>query len=203
LATFVPPTADAHLRVQSTRAGDFRVHLDLHVGDLDTAVEHAIRVGAAGVVKPGHAMMRSPAGFVFCLVPSHEEKTPAPPGDWGTHRSRPDQLTIDVAHDAWDREKTFWSELTGWAVTQSSRPEYVRLQTPAFMPVRVLLQRLDGGSTSAHLDIATNDRAAERERLSLLGATEARNGPAWTVMTGPDSSVFCVTDRDPDTGLLP
>ena len=146
-ATLIPPTGDAHLRMQSTESGDFGVHLDLHVGDLAAAIVDGVAIGAEMLAKPGHAIMRSPAGFVFCFVPSHDEATPATSGDWGTHRSVADQLTIDVAHDAWDREKTFWSDLTGWTVTQLGRPEFARLRTPAPLPVRVLLQRLDEGST--------------------------------------------------------
>jgi hypothetical protein len=147
--------------------------------------------------------MRSPAGLRFRLVPAHHGTTPAPPGDWGTHHSVVDQLTLDIAHDAWDREKTFWSRLTGWTVVQSPRPQFARLHTPPSLPVRILLQRRDEGGTSSHLDIATDDRAAEVERLTRLGATATGQGPTWTVMAGPDTSVFCVTDRNPATGLLP
>lgn len=62
---------------------------------------------------------------------SHDGTTPATLGDWGARHSLADHLTIDVAHDAWDREKTFWSDLTSWTVTQSGRPEFARLHTPA------------------------------------------------------------------------
>jgi predicted enzyme related to lactoylglutathione lyase len=202
-ATLIPSSGDAHLRIQRTTSGGSGAHLDLHVGDLDAAVDSAMRAGAEMIASPGYAIMRSPAGFVFCLVRGHDETTPAAPGDWGTHHSFVDQLTIDIAHDAWDREKRFWSDLTGWTVTQSDRPEFARLRTPASLPVRILLQRLDGGGTSSHLDIATDNRAAEVERLSRLGASVIGPGPVWTVMAGPDDSVFCVTDRDPATGLLP
>ncbi|GAA1871340.1 VOC family protein [Myceligenerans crystallogenes] len=202
-ATLVPPAGDAHLRIQSIRTGEFRVHVDLHVDDLDAAVEHALAVGAHLVARPDHAILRSPAGFVFCLVTGHGGTTRATPANWGDHRSLPDQLTVDVAHDAWEREKTFWSELTGWTVAPSARPEFARLRTPPTLPVRVLLQRLDDGATTGHLDIATDHRAAEVARLTRLGARELSGGPSWTVMTGPDHSIFCVTDRDPATGLLP
>ncbi|MER5478747.1 VOC family protein [Streptomyces sp. NPDC002734] len=202
-ATLIPPSGHAHLRVQRTKAEHFSVHLDLHVSDLDAATDSAVRAGAEIVAQPGHVIMRSPAGLLFCLVRGRDETTPATSGDWGTHRSITDQLTIDVAHDAWDREKSFWSDLTGWAVTQSARPEFARLHTPPSLPVRVLLQRRDEGGTSSHLDIATDNRAAEVERLIRLGATLLGHGPTWTVMTGPDNSVFCVTDRSPATGLLP
>ncbi|WP_448322056.1 VOC family protein [Streptomyces sp. CO7] len=200
-ATLLPPAADAHLRVQRTTSDNSTVHLDLHVDDLDAATRGAVRAGAEIVAQPGHAVIRSPAGFVFCLVRGDNETTPAASGDWGTHRSFVDQLTIDVAYDAWDREMTFWSDLTGWTVTRSALPEFARLHTPPSLPVRVLLQRRDEGGTSGHLDIATDDRAAEVERLVRLGAATIGQGPVWTVMTGPDNSVFCVTDRSPDTGL--
>lgn len=130
-ATLIPPTGDAHLRIQNTESGGFGVHLDLHVGDLDAAVDSAVEAGAEMLARPGYASMRSPAGFVFCLVPSHDGTTPATLGDWGARHSLADHLTIDVAHDAWDREKTFWSDLTSWTVTQSGRPEFARLHTPA------------------------------------------------------------------------
>ena len=200
-ATFLPPSGDAHLRLQRIGAWDFRVHLDLHVDHLDAAVEHAVAAGAELIARPGHAVLRSPAGFVFCLVPAHGESRAAEPAEWDGHRSRPDQLAVDVAHDAWDREQRFWSDLTGWAVVPSSRPEFARLRTPAAFPVRILLHRLGTGATSGHLDLATDDRTAEVERLGRLGAVAAGGGPGWTVMTGPDGSAFCVTDRDPDTGL--
>jgi hypothetical protein len=180
------------------------VHLELHVRDLDEAADGAVRAGAETIARSDdHAVLRSPAGLCFCLVRGRNGTTPAAPGDWGTHRSVADQLTIDIAHDAWDREKTFWSRLTGWAVTQSRRGEFARLHTPPSLPVRVLLQRRDEGGTSSHLDIATDDRPAEVERLVGLGATTMGHGPTWTVLTGPGDSVLCVTDRDPATGLLP
>lgn len=200
-ATLVPPSGQAHLRIQRTRGQRFGAHLDLHVPDVEEAVVDAVAVGADLVSKPGHAIMRSPAGFAFCLVPTGAERTPSAPAHWGGHRSRPDQLSIDLSHDAWDGERAFWTDLTGWPVTSSSRPEFARLHTPAWLPVRILLQRLDSGRTCGHLDIAADDRAAEVERLSRLGATQVSCGPAWTVLSGPDRSIFCVTDRDPHTGL--
>jgi len=202
-ATLAPPTGDAHLKIQRIEQGNFRVHLNLHVGDLDAAVSQAIAVGAGLIARQGYAVLRSPAGFTFCFVSGHGERTPTTPTTWGSHLSLPDQLAIDVEFDSWDREKTFWADLTGWPVTQSSRPEFARLVSPPSLPVRVLLHRLGTGSTSGHIDIASSDRGAEVRRLSGLGAVAMSSGPTWTVMTGPDGSTFCVTDRDPHTGLLP
>lgn len=199
--SLVPPTGGTHLKIQRREAGASGVHLDLRVEDLDGGIGHAIGAGASLVARPGHAILRSPSGFVFCLV-THPENTPAPPGEWGTHRSVVDQLAIDVAPAAWDREKAFWSDLTGWTVAQAGGSEFARLRTPPEIRVRILLHRLDEGGTGGHVDIATDDRTREVERLVALGAAVVRQRYAWTVMAGPDGSVFCVTDRDPDTGLV-
>jgi hypothetical protein len=199
-ATLVAPTGDPHLKLQRTGAEQPRVHLDLHVDGLDEAVAHAVEQGAELISRPGHAVLRSPAGFVFCLVTQASEE-PAEPADWGTHRSRVDQLTVDIAHDAWATETAFWAALTGWAVRTGSRPEFARLHTPAALPVRILLQRKEQGGTSGHVDIATDARTEEVARLEGHGAARVRDGQGWTVMAGPDGGTFCVTDRDPETGL--
>jgi hypothetical protein len=201
-ATLVPPTGDAHLRIQRTGAEEPGVHLDLHVADVDLALAHALDRGAELVARPGHAILRSPAGFVFCLVTATGTERTTPPTDWGTHRSRVDQLTVDVAYDAWEAEQSFWSGLTGWQVRRGSRPEYARLGTPAELPVRILLQRLDEGETHGHVDVAADDRGREVARLESHGARVTRRERGWTVLTGPDGSTLCVTDRRPETGLL-
>jgi hypothetical protein len=200
-ATLVPPTGDAHLRIQRTAADEPGAHLDLHVADLDLAIAHAEGQGAELVARPGHAVLRSPAGFGFCLVTAAGSGA-TPPTDWGTHRSRVDQLTVDIAYDAGEAEQAFWSGLTGWQVRRGSMPEFARLGTPADLPVRILLQRLEEGETHGHVDVATDDRGREVARLETHGATVARTEAGWTVLTGPDGSTLCVTDRRPETGLL-
>jgi hypothetical protein len=203
-ATLVPPRGDAHLKLQRTDGDRAGVHLDVHVADLDRAVGDAEARGAELVARPGHAILRSPAGFVFCLVPDdgREAAEATPPTDWGTHRSRVDQLTVDIAHDDWEAEQAFWSGLTGWPVRRGSLPEFARLGTPAELPVRILLQRLDEGETRGHVDIATDDRDREVTRLESHGADVVRRARGWTVLTGPEGSTLCVTHRRPETGLL-
>lgn len=202
-ATLEPAAGDPHLRLQSTGAASFRTHLDLHVDDVSAWADRAAGLGATVLARPGHVVLRSPAGFDFCLVPLDGSGVRTPPASWPGHRSIADQLTIDVTPSAWEAEQAFWSVLTGWDVVQAGEPAYARLQTPASLPVRVLLQRLDDGATSGHLDIATDDRIAETARLVGLGASVTHLGRAWTTLRGPDGSVFCVTDRDPGTGLRP
>jgi hypothetical protein len=202
-ATLQPADGDAHLRLQQTGSGAFRAHLDLHVDSVDEWTGRAVALGATVVARPGHVVLQSPGGFTLCLVPAHDEAVRTPPTDWGRHRSIADQLTVDVTPSAWETEQDFWSALTGWPVTAAGQPAYARLQTPATLPLRVLLQRLDSGPTSGHLDLATDDRPTEVARLEALGATVVREGVVWATLSGPDGSVFCVTDRDPDTGLRP
>ena len=201
-ATLVPPVGDPHLRLQRTDAREPGVHLDLHVGDVDRAVTDAVDLGATVVAFPGHAVLRSPAGFTFCLVEATSTMAAAPPADWSTHASRVDQLTLDIAYDAWAAEQAFWSALTGWSVRAGSMPEFARLDTPSDLPVRMLLQRLETGATHGHVDVATDDRGREVARLESHGARVVRYTARWTVLTGPDGSTLCVTDRRPETGLL-
>jgi hypothetical protein len=53
-----------------------------------------------------------------------------------------------------------------------------------------------------HLDIETDDQAAEVARLEKLGATRVRNGARWVVMQAPTGQRFCVINaRVPLAGL--
>ena len=202
--TLVPPTGDPHLKVQRLAEGPSGVHLDLHVTDLQQAVDHALTLGATLVAKPGHAVLASPAGFTFCLV-GEECRLQAPPTLWPDgHRSMVDQVAVDIPPAAWEEECAFWAALTGWDVTSTSTPEFRRLNTPSTLPVRVLLQRLDEGQEPAtgHLDLAASDRNAEVERHLRLGAAVEHPGRGWVVMGPPAGPAYCITDRRPETGLL-
>jgi hypothetical protein len=55
----------------------------------------------------------------------------------------------------------------------------------------VQIQRVDHESR-AHLDIETDDIAAEVARLEKLGATVAERLPRWVVMQAPTGQRFCV-----------
>jgi len=46
-----------------------------------------------------------------------------------------------------------------------------------------------------HLDLATDDRAAEIARLSTLGARVLAEYEHWTTMADPDGNEFCVSSR--------
>jgi hypothetical protein len=195
-------------RVTPHSRGMAGVHLGLVVDEVDQAVAQALGVGAGAYAGPGGVpgatVVLSPAGFHLHLEPGDQTLEEAPVVTWPSgHQSRTDQLTIDVEHACWDRELAYWQDLTGWPLTQGDDVAFARLQTPAHLPVRVLLQRRDAGPTTAHLDIATSDRDAEVARLVALGATRLHKGPRWTALRTPVGPPLCVTDRAPSTGLLP
>jgi len=207
-ASLVPPSGDDHLRVQRLEEGPSGVHLDLYVEDLDAALEHAADSGATLVSRDGHAVLRSPGGFPFCLVPgpvatpSEPSVWPADAADAAGHRSRIDQLCLDIGPSAYAAECAFWEALTGWPTQLTPRGEFTRLRVRPALRMRILLQRLehDEGPVRGHLDVATDDRAAEVRRLTALGAVPIGEGSMWTVLRPPAGPVVCVTGRDPVTG---
>ncbi len=188
---------DVGLTPTSAHAG---VALGITAADREEARAHARSVGATG----SGDVLGSPSGFPIHLLGEDAPRRDVPVRTWPSgHRSRPDQLCVDLAHDAWERELEFWAQLTGWEVRASSAPGFARLHTPADLPVRVLLQRREEGTTTGHVDIATDDRAAEVARLESLGAVRELEGALWTAFRTPAGPPVCVTDRDPATGLLP
>lgn len=205
--TLVPPSGDACLRVRRIADGPGGWHLDLHVTDAEATAERAAALGAAVcAAADGRLVLVSPGGMVFCLVSDGDERHRPQPRTWpGGHRSLADQVCLDIPPSAFDRETRFWSELTGWPDHPTSRPEFRALTRPATMPIRLLLQRLDSESdhVTAHLDLACDDADAEAARQEGLGATLHFRSPHWITLLSPVGVAYCITRRNPDTGLLP
>ncbi|WP_225834915.1 VOC family protein [Streptomyces sp. NK08204] len=193
--------ADPCVKLQGVLEGDGGAHVDLCVEDVRELVGTARGLGADLLADHGDwAVLRSPAGLPWCAVPWQGE-TVRPPVMEG---SRLDQVCLDIPPSAYDTERAFWAELTGWQQLTGSRPEFQVLKPPPGMPLRILLQRLDTERpASAHLDLACADRAFVRARHERLGADMAGQGPHWTVMRDPAGGTYCLTDRDPETGGLP
>ena len=107
----------------------------------------------------------------------------------------------------WEEETAFWSALTGWERTGSRMPQFDALRRPGGQPLRFLLQRLDeelpDHEVTAHVDLATSDRAAETERHEALGARVLDRHDWWTVLRGPAGTTYCITDRAPEPGMPP
>ena len=185
-ATLLPTDGEAFLKVQRIGSDRPSVHLDLH-GSGET-----------------WEVRTSPGGFAFCVnVPAGGDR-PAPVTWPSGHTSLVDQVCLDIPPGAYDDECAFWAELTGWELAPTSAPYMRQLVRPTGMPLRVLLQRRDEGDdpVTAHLDLASSDREAEVARHLSLGATIDGGGPRWTRLRDPVGMLYCVTDRDPVTGLL-
>lgn len=207
-ATLVPPDGDPYLKVQRID-GPARVHLDLHVGEVDAQVRRAVDLGATVLHHAGHAVLSSPGGFVLCLV-GHPGGTvrPGPVTTPGGAAELVDQVCLDIPARLYDAECVFWAALTGWELQHSARPELAALVRPAGQPLRLLLQRLghddDGVVVRAHLDLACGShRDAVEARHRGLGAERVADGAAWTVLRDPAGLPYCLTPRDPATGVLP
>ena len=205
--TLRPRDGDAYLRVQATRLGAPGCHLDLHVADVAAAGEAAEGRGARIVfTEPGLVVLRSPDGLPFCFVDHDGEARRPAPVRWPSgHHSLLDQLCLDIPPARYEVECAFWAGLTGWQAKSGSRPEFRYLVRPSGMPLRLLLQRLDdaplGASTTAHVDLASDDVAAEVSRHEALGATVVRRTEGWVTLRDPAGLEYCVTRRDPGTGL--
>ncbi|UCZ88508.1 MULTISPECIES: VOC family protein [unclassified Gordonia (in: high G+C Gram-positive bacteria)] len=205
-ASLEPFYGDPHLRVQRIDDGPGGVHLDIHTDDPHAATAEAQALGATLVVDAGtHLTLRSPAGFVFCLVPWEGESKRSRPIRWpGDAISIIDQLCIDIPPGMFDAEVDFWTGFTGWPTKPRGRPELVALRRDPAVTLGILLQRKqdesDNDVATAHLDIATNSVPDEVARHEDWGARAIEHFPHWTTMADPVGRRYCITSRNPRTG---
>ncbi|AZG46900.1 VOC family protein [Gordonia insulae] len=207
-ASLEPFNGDPHLRVQRVDDGPGGIHLDLHVEDPRAAAAEAIALGANVVrddMQGDYLSLESPGGFVFCLVEWHGESERSRPIRWpGDTISIIDQVCIDVPDGLFDREVTFWAQLTARPTEPTSRPELVRLARDPALAIGLLLQRngIDDESTFAtgHLDLAATAVEDEMARHEDWGARMVERLPNWTVMADPVGRRYCITSRNPRTG---
>ena len=108
------------------------------------------------------------------------------------HYSRLSKIVIDVPPAEHDRELAFWSAAVGQQLTQGVKyPEYhgAALHGGEY---GLLVQRLGHGPARVHLDIHTDDLAAEVARLEGLGAERVQMAHSWWIMRDPAGMLFCV-----------
>lgn len=202
--SFQPPGSTRYLHLQSI-GGAPRIHLDL-VGDTVRDVARLEELGAK-LVDGGDwwQVMASPAGLPFCVCGCDElsSMTRPRPVEWtGGHRSRLVQLCVDVPAARYDIELAFWRAATGWEDEPVDSPEFHRLVHRDRSPLQLLVQRLgeDDPDTHAraHLDLGTDDMAAEVARMEELGATQLWPGNGFIALRDPTGLPFCVTGNRPD-----
>ncbi len=113
------------------------------------------------------------------------------------HYSRLSKIVIDVPPGPHDQELEFWQAATGQPLTRIERhPEYHGAELPG-VGVGLLIQRLGEGQGRVHLDIHTDDLAAEMARLERLGAQRVQQMHGWWVMRDPAGLPFCVIPEPP------
>ncbi len=107
------------------------------------------------------------------------------------HFSRLFKVVIDVPAEDHDRELSFWQAAVGQQLPRFDYPEYhgAALHRQDFW---LLMQRLGGGAACVHLDIHTDDLAAEVDRPKRLGAERVQRVHSWRVMGDPAGLLFCV-----------
>jgi predicted enzyme related to lactoylglutathione lyase len=109
------------------------------------------------------------------------------------HRSRLCALLIDCKTSDVDAAAHFWGAALGRPVDlqhPGSRANYRMLETPPDEPI-VQIQRVEHDSR-VHIDIETDDIAAEVSRLTDLGAQVVSRLERWVVMEAPSGQRFCV-----------
>ncbi len=200
-ASLVPPDGADYLRLQRLGEGETRLHLDVHVADPQEAAIAAQERGASVVRQayPDLVVLASPAGFEFCLVGQPRDTVPAAPHWPGGHRSRVSQVCLDIPPESHAEEVAFWAgTLHGQLRPAAGRPELAWIDPPGPFPLQVVTQRLAlGNLVRGHLDIASDDRRAEVERLRRHGAMVRSVRPERTVLEAPGGISLCVLDRAP------
>lgn len=188
------------------------IHLDVNVPDREAEVERARGLGAHLVATKTHAIgeleetftvMRDPEGNGFC-VQGPESRRPYPYiGNVTFSSAEPERLA------------TFWSRALGWPEEDVGEDFLQMLREAGLDPAelhaygsirkadgsrpRLLFQRRQKSPTDSipiHLDLRADDREAEIERLTGIGATiaETKTGDAvtFTVLRDPEGNPFCV-----------
>jgi catechol 2,3-dioxygenase-like lactoylglutathione lyase family enzyme len=100
----------------------------------------------------------------------------------------------------------FWQEALGYVPREPPHEGWVVLTDPTGGGPNLSLERVPedvlpplGDLSRVHLDLYTEDREAEVERLLALGATryerEYRPGDDFVVLVDPDGNRFCVVAK--------
>ncbi|MET7396087.1 VOC family protein [Dactylosporangium sp. NPDC005572] len=116
------------------------------------------------------------------------------------HYSRLHAIVLDVPADDHASTVSFWEGALGQPIPRVEKYPEFHGTLLAHQRMLFLAQRLGDGDPRVHLDIHTDDLAAEVARLEALGATRAGGGSGpWQVMRDPSGQVFCVVPDKPGT----
>ena len=108
------------------------------------------------------------------------------------HRSRLAGFIVDCRTDDMEQAATFWGAALGLPLepaAEQSSPKYRKLMTSDGLNIEVQIVEHE---SRVHLDIETDDIAAEVRRLEALGAKRVASVETWCVMQAPTGQRFCV-----------
>ena len=106
------------------------------------------------------------------------------------HRSRLHVVLLDTPSDRADEEVSFWAAALGGEPAPEAGTPFTSITHVG--PVLLAHQRLEQGPARVHLDIETDDTAAEVARLQGLGATRVGEHHGCVHLRDPAGLVFCV-----------
>ncbi|MCF3932153.1 VOC family protein [Acuticoccus sp. M5D2P5] len=109
-----------------------------------------------------------------------------------THKSRLGTICIDCKTDDLPAALAYWSAALGRPGKLDPGGKYAEIAPVEGEPI-VILQAVDHDSR-VHLDIETDDKAAEVARLEALGAKVVAEIQTWIVMEAPTGHRFCVVN---------
>ena len=109
-----------------------------------------------------------------------------------SHKSRLGVIVIDCQTDDLQDAAAFWAGALGAEAAIDADGKYAAIGSREASPV-VLLQAVDH-DPRVHLDIESDDPAAEIARLAALGAKPLHKAKTWTVMEAPTGHRFCVVN---------
>ena len=111
------------------------------------------------------------------------------------HKSQLAGFIIDCQTDNLDQATIFWSAALGMKteIDPGSDEDKYRLLETRPEELHIEVQKVDHTSR-VHLDIETDDIAAEVARLESLGARRINDIHSWVVMEAPTGQRFCVVN---------
>lgn len=111
------------------------------------------------------------------------------------HRSRIGVVLIDHPTETYPAGADFWAAARGAKRDPAGPSEDNPYQSLPPLPGGIMLelQRTGAGTPArVHLDIETDDIAAEIDRVVALGATVVQRHEQYAVLTDPGGLLFCV-----------
>lgn len=112
------------------------------------------------------------------------------------HRILLREVVIDAPDETFTATRDFWAAaLLTQARQVEDYPEFTGLEDPASLSV-VGLQNIREGRARFHVDLETDDVAAEVARLIGLGAEEVSRGRTWVVLRDPAGLLLCVVPAE-------